>query len=273
MKIRYYLLASASTIALGGGASAADLAVKGPGFAPRAPASWAGWYVGINGGVITTQTHLDDRNNWTDESYIGEVNQLKSTGGIVGGQIGFNWQEDAFVYGLEGDFDGIFGSKNTITNLTCPSCGAPGGGFGNGTIQSHSEWNWLRTIRGRAGITVGATQGTLLYVTGGLALAGVKSNWGAGYTGGAGRTAASNLNPNSFTSDGVKVGWTAGLGIEHMFASAPHWSLRAEALWVQLANDNVTNPGPSTFNGHIGPFHSQFQNEAVLGRVGLNYKF
>src|SRR5215471_18952982 len=84
----------------------------------------------------------------------------------------------------------------------------------------------------------GRHQGTLLYVTGGLALAGVKSNWGAGYTGGAGRTAASNLNPNSFSSDGVKVSWTAGLGIEHMFASAPHWSLRAEVLWVQLANDN-----------------------------------
>src|SRR5205814_552954 len=114
---------------------------------------------------------------------------------------------------------------------------------GNGVVQAHSEWKWLSTIRGRAGITVGATQGTLLYLTGGLALAGVKSNWGAGYTSPPFRPNQQPLNPNSFTSNGVKVGWTAGIGLEHMLAGAPNWSLRAESLWVQFANNNVTNSG------------------------------
>ncbi len=113
----------------------------------------------------------------------------------------------------------------------------------------------------------------MLYLTGGLALAGIKSNWGAGYTTGPFGGGTGPLNPNSFVSNNVKIGWTAGAGIEHMFAGMPNWPFRAEALWCQFAYDNVTNPGPSTFQGRPRPYHSQFQNEMALGRVGLNYKF
>jgi outer membrane immunogenic protein len=268
---KYYLLASASGIALASGANAADLPIKSPSFAaPPAPASWAGWYVGINGGVITNQTHVTDPHNWTDESYIGEFGTAKATGGAIGGQIGYNWQDDAFVYGLEADIDWVSAKASNNSFNICPSCTGPGGASGGQTGVLQSNMEWLSTIRGRAGITVGRTQGTLLYVTGGLALAGIHSNWGLGYNTGA---AIGRFNPNSFVSNGVKVGWTAGVGIEHMFASIPNWSFRAEALWIEFANDNVTVPGPSTFNGHVGPFPSQFQNQSVLGRVGVNYRF
>jgi len=262
---KYCLLASASGVALAGGAAhAADLSFKSP-VPVAAPASWAGWYVGINGGVITAQTTIRDVNNWADEGYIAS-NTLKAMGGMVGGQVGYNWQEDAFVYGLEADIDWV-GANSTLSGTLC-SCG----GGSKSAYSETTQMNWLSTIRGRAGITVGTTQSTLLYVTGGLALGGVKSNWGAGYNTGA-VTPANALNPNSFVSNNVKVGWTAGLGIEHMFAGAPQWSFRAEALLVQFANDNVTVPGPSTFQGRPGPYTSQFQNEAVLARLGVNYKF
>ncbi len=252
MKIRYYLLASASTMALAGGAQAADLPLKQrPIVVPPAPASWAGWYVGVHGGVITTQTTIRDLDNWADEGYINN-NTEKKTGGLAGGHIGYNWQEDAFVYGLEADFDGIFGARTTITTLVCPGCFGPAS---NGTVQEHSQWDWLSTIRGRAGITVGATQGTLLYVTGGLALAGIKSNWGAGYVGGAaGAATATALNPNSFVSNGVKVGWTAGAGIEHMFAGMPHWSFRPRHCGCSLRMTQLPMAGRAPSTVTLGRF-------------------
>jgi opacity protein-like surface antigen len=186
-------------------------------------------------------------------------------GGTIGGQIGLNWQDDAFVYGIEGDFN--WASARASENITnpCINCG-PGGTPGIGIVESKMQW--LSTIRGRAGITVGVRQGTLLYVTGGLAIAGIKSHWGLGYaTGG-----AQAFNPDSFVSDNTKIGWTAGLGIEHMLAGT-RWSFKAEALWIEFRNDNVTVPGPSTFNLHPGPFPSQFQNQAALARLGLNYRY
>jgi len=267
MKIRHYLLASASTMALAGGAQAADLPLKQPQvFVPPAPPSWAGLYVGINAGVVTQQTNISDPHNWSDESYVGEVSTLKATGPAIGGQIGYNWQDESFVYGLEGDFDWVSAKASQNIINPCISCG-PGGTAGVGINQSKLEW--LSTIRGRAGIAIGATQSTLLYVTGGLAIAGLKNNWGLGYA----TTGAQAFNPNSFVSNQAKIGWTAGFGIEHMFAGAPHWSFRAEALWMQFENVTETNPGPSTFNLHAGPFNSTLQSEAVVGRVGVNYKF
>jgi len=47
------LLAGVALAALGGVASAADLAVKAPYAPPPALWSWTGFYVGINGGYST----------------------------------------------------------------------------------------------------------------------------------------------------------------------------------------------------------------------------
>jgi outer membrane immunogenic protein len=267
---KFYLLASASGLALTGSAHAADLGPAPlPAYPVAAPLTWAGWYAGINGGVVTAQSTTQDLNNWADPGYVSNTT-TKQTGGTLGGQIGYNWQDDAFVYGFEGDFNWVWAkATNNLSLCTGVFCAA-NGGTGSSVAVVQSEMNWLSTIRGRAGIAVGSTQGTLLYVTGGVAIAGIKNNWGAGYTGGA---AAAVLNPNSFSSNSAKVGWTAGVGVEHMFAGMPHWSFKAEALWVQLENTTVTNPGPSPLNVTGGPFHTQFQNEAVIGRLGLNYKF
>jgi outer membrane immunogenic protein len=265
---RYYLLASASTLALaGGGAHAADLGMKAASAA--APASWAGWYAGVNGGVVTEQSATKDLNNWADISYVANDTQ-KVTAGLFGGHVGYNWQEDGYVYGLEGDFDWV-GAKTTDNFSMCPGCTGPGGFRSIGVAQVQTQMNWLSTVRARAGVTLGARQGTLLYVTGGLALAGIKNNWGAGYAGSPDPRSA--LNPNSFVANNVWLGWTAGVGIEHMFAGMPNWSFRAEALWVQFANQSVSNPGPSTFNGQVRNFTTQFQNQAALARLGVSYKF
>ena len=128
----------------------------------------------------------------------------------------------------------------------------------------------MSTIRARAGITVGSTGATLIYVTGGLALAGIKNSWGAGYANGGARTA---LNDQSFLSDGTRLGWVVGGGFEHKLRAYPGWSIKGEGLWMDFENKTVVNNGPSTFNLKTLPFHTQFENQAVVGRLGLNYAF
>ncbi|MGP0094057.1 MAG: outer membrane protein [Xanthobacteraceae bacterium] len=261
-----YLLASASTLAMTGVAGAADLPVKY--VPPGQVASWAGFYLGINGGVVTHQSTTKDLDNWADISYVSN-NNLKSTGGTFGGQVGYNWQDDAFVYGLEADWN--WTSNRAFNSISmCPSCNGGPGGTGGGAAMVRANMDWMSTIRGRAGIAVGHLSNTFMYLTGGVAFADINNRWGAGYNAGA---AAARVSDSNFVSDNTKVGWVVGTGFEHMFAGAPHWTFKAEALWADFGTTTVTNPGPSTFNLDVKLFHTEFQNQAVIGRVGINFKF
>ena len=258
-------------------ASAADLAIKGP--QPILVPTWAGFYAGINGGVITHYNTIQDLNNWTDIGYMTNV-QSKNTGGLFGGQIGYNFQDGNFVYGIEADWDwsGAKGDKavgwaQTFTGAG--GIGTPGGGL------IHSGIDSLGTVRGRAGLVVGTT---LVYTTAGLAWGQVNNHWGAGYSNvnalnrGSGCFGNPRLAPcgpitdSNFFQGRTQTGWTAGFGIEHIFTSMPRLMFRMEAMWVDLGKSTVVNPGPSTANGQPGSYYSEFQNQALLARVGLSYK-
>jgi len=104
--MKRFLLAGVMLAALGGAASAADLAVKAP-YAPPVPLwSWTGFYVGINGGY---SSGADD---YTQSIVIGPPpvttiasfsnNTINPRGGLFGGQIGFNYQTGPVVLGVEG---------------------------------------------------------------------------------------------------------------------------------------------------------------------------
>jgi outer membrane immunogenic protein len=276
-----HLLASASTAVMAGAAGAAgaaDLAAKAqPVFVP----TWAGFYAGINGGVITHYNTIQDLSNWTDIGYMPNV-QSKNTGGLFGGHIGYNFQDSNFVYGIEADWDwsGAKGDKavgfaSTFTGGN-PRIAAPGGGL------IHSGIDSLGTVRGRAGLVVGTT---LAYATAGFAWARVDNHWGAGYAnanvlnGGNGNCFGRNpggpcgpITDSNFFQGRTQVGWVAGFGIEHIFASMPRLMFRMEAMWVDLGKSTVVNNGTSFVSGAPGPFYSEFQNQALLARAGVSYK-
>jgi hypothetical protein len=44
-------------------------------------------------------------------------------------------------------------------------------------------------------------------------------------------------------------------------------------MWLDFANNNVSNPGPRSVSGAPRPFTSQFLNQAAQARVGLNFKY
>ena len=86
-------------------ASAADIAakpyVKAPPPAPAPIYDWTGFYIGANGGWGQSHNCLD---LFTD--ILGTVTGCNDrSGGLVGGQIGYRWQTNQFVFGLEAQGD------------------------------------------------------------------------------------------------------------------------------------------------------------------------
>ena len=154
--------------------------------------NWGGIYLGLDGG------YAFGKSDWTGG--VVEPGKFSTSGGIVGGTLGANYQTEAFVFGLETDLDwtGITGSVAgcTLAAVTC-------------TISNH----WLGTTRVRVGY---AADRILFYGTGGVAYGNVQAN------------------VNGITNSSTEVGWTAGAGAEAAFAD--NWTARIEYLYVDLGS-------------------------------------
>jgi outer membrane immunogenic protein len=190
------VLACVGVAALGGVAAAADLPPSPAAPYYKSPAvytppgyTWSGFYLGINGGGAW------GRSSWTT------AGSFDTSGGFVGGTIGYNYQMDQLVLGVEGDIDwaDINGSTSAVG---CPS------------TSCRTNDNWLSTVRGRLGY---AADRFMPYVTGGLAVGDIQASL-PGFAGG----------------KVTNTGWTAGGGIE--FALPGHWTAKAEYLYVDLGN-------------------------------------
>ena len=235
-----YLLGTVSVLALASAASAADIparpvAVKAPP-AVMAP-TWTGPYVGLNLGVAWHKWRFQDIAGYGfDPGTVVWADREASV--TAGGQIGYNYQIDRTVVGLEADLNWL----NAKDNTTIPTTAFPGIG------QFSTRLDWLGTLRVRAGIT---TSPTLWYLTGGLAAGHVRDTWNV-------------QNINFITSKGTRVGWTAGGGVEHKFAR--NISGKVELLYVDLGHKTVQNPA-STF------YRSDFKHSALIVRGGFNWSW
>jgi outer membrane immunogenic protein len=130
--------------------------------------------------------------------------------------------------------------------------------------------DWFATVRGRLGATV--TPNNMMYLTGGLALAEIKT---AGTLSGSNLSFDENGNPTltpvgvNFYNHRTKAGWTAGAGIEaHLGGNVTG---KVEYLYldfgrVSTAATNPLNATPVTVN-----LDSRVTDHIV--RVGINYKF
>jgi outer membrane immunogenic protein len=252
MRLKSLLLATASSLALATSAAAADLPLKA---APAAvPAlTWTGFYVGLNVGVARHDWSMTDANAWVfDSGTFWTSNQNGFTGGV---QVGYNWQSGSFVYGFEADFNWLGGVSKEEAPFDVPS-------IVNGTpleVHAVARAEWLSTFRGRMGLTT--LNPTMVYITGGLAVAGMKNRWGGGYL---------SANPIGcgcdFNDNKIRFGWTAGFGVEHMINR--NWSFKAEMLYVDLGTTSV-----SVFSPGNGTYRSEFANSMILGRIGLNWRW
>ena len=247
---RVALAAAAALIA--GPALAADLPAPPP---PQAPAyvpgvtafyNWSGIYFGANvGGSFDSQ---GAPNNTIATGALagtptGAVSH-NSTGIAAGGQIGINFQNGPWVFGIEGDADWL--SNKAFTH----------GFTATGTDQHVFTLDLLSTVRGRVGY---AFDRALFYGTGGFAMGDYSTT--RTQTSGTFMSAAAGT---AETFSKLRLGWTAGGGIE--YALGDNWTVRAEYLFVGLQ--------PLTYTFPLANIRQATPNEYVqVVRAGLNFKF
>jgi outer membrane immunogenic protein len=149
-------------------------------------------------------------------------NSGRASSWVGGGQLGYNWQQGAFVYGLETDLSGT-GLKTALTG----GLGTPGGGCNTDAASTNSTIDWYGTARGRAGWAAGQW---LFFGTGGLAYGRVSLN-----------STYSGLGVVSTTAQtsSTKTGWVAGGGIEYLLQ--PNLLLNLSYQYVDLGTASVTS--------------------------------
>jgi outer membrane immunogenic protein len=208
-----------AALALAPAAHAADM---------MAPAvyDWSGFYIGANAGIAWNNSSVDndfyiegDRSNALTSRIDGD-----QTAFTAGGLLGYNYQMDQIVLGVEADFNYLgFSDDNKRTFLGSGTI--DGNPVDTITASSSFEADWFGTIRGRLGFAI---DNVLIYGTGGLAY---------GHMSADGKVNASYLGDTVGTfkgsTDSTNWGWTVGGGAEY---GIDNWSLGLEYLYVDLGS-------------------------------------
>jgi outer membrane immunogenic protein len=115
-----HLVAIALTLLGAGSALAADLPTsKGP--PPAAPAptwNWGGLYLGVNGGYGWSDTSWNFPVGSFYTTAPGQGFSTDPTGGLLGGQVGYNAQFGSIVVGVEGSADWADLSQTRVGPVT-----------------------------------------------------------------------------------------------------------------------------------------------------------
>jgi outer membrane immunogenic protein len=228
MLMKKLLLSTAALLTLAAPASAADLAAKPYVKAPPpvvAPIyDWTGFYIGPNVGWGESRNCVD---------FVTAAGTIASgcrdrSGAVAGGQIGYRWQANQFVFGLEaqGDWADL---SNTRVSLFNP------------TLSTTSKTDALGLFTGQLGW---AWNATLLYVKGGAA---VTSNRFSIFdnTTGIGLVSASNTRWGATVGAGVEYGfapnWSAGIEYDHLFMGHANNSFSvADPRLAAVLNDRIS---------------------------------
>jgi outer membrane immunogenic protein len=284
--MKKFLLSTVAIAMLSTAASAADLDM-----APEPILdNWAGWYAGINGGYgFANDPGVGHRGNndlvddfLFDALNLGGRRDPDATGFFGGGQVGYNWQDDIYVYGLEGDFQ-FSNIKASDNNFTCLECERDGPdyfhrlGFG---AKARQKLKWFSTVRGRVGIS--PNESLLFYTTAGLAFGKVKS--GADIyvfeEEGVPNDFDSYLTSFAGSSSKTKVGWTIGIGSELKITE--NTSFKFEYLYLDLGKtsgrgdlffEECDNGGcESGFESDYNVKH-KFKHQFHTVKAGFNWGF
>jgi outer membrane immunogenic protein len=235
-----------------GAASAADMApryTKAPPIAPVMLYDWSGFYIGLNGGGGSSSKCWDVTNNlgvpFVPPLFEGCHN---ATGGTVGGQVGYRWQSQAWVFGLE--------AQGNWANLT---------GSGNNAVffvTDHSKIDSFGMFTGQVGYSFSSV---LLYLKGGAAVAHDKYFTVSTFPASAGLTAD--------TASETRWGGVVGTGVE--FGFARNWSVAFEYDHMFMGTRDVNAYGVGNIILAAGAFSAtdRIRQDVDLATVRLNYRF
>jgi len=235
---KYSLMLLAAVVGLAASqASAADLPRKAPAYIPPAPppVTWTGCYIGANIGGAFGDASVN---------FPGGELSSNGSGFAGGGQIGCDYQfSGGWVVGFRNMFDGTSNHRSG-TIATGPL---------GGTVVNFNN-QWFDTLTGRIGYSF--TPAWLLYGQGGGAWAHASTN-------------ATFAGLSIGSTGNTRSGWTAGGGVEWMFA--PHWSAFLEGNYMDFGTNNNTVFGVGGCGAVGCSFNSKFTETTVL--VGVNYRF
>jgi outer membrane immunogenic protein len=216
------------------------------------PFTWTGFYAGVNLGYGWNDDDktiiLRDGGAFSPCSVVGSscATSIFPEGWFGGGQFGYNWQTGPWVIGVETDIQGsgidadVHGRAIVVDSVL-------------DHLDARRDIDYFGTVRGRLGY---AFDRALVYVTGGLAYAGVNDRL----------TLFAPTRTVVLSRDDTEVGYSVGAGIEFAFASS--WSAKFEYQYIDLGNERLID------RTHLTALNtSRFDDHADTFRVGLNYRF
>jgi outer membrane immunogenic protein len=214
--------------------------------------------------ALTGGDNDDDDDDDDDIEFMGGV------------QVGINQQYGRLVLGLEGDISGVFDDDGDEIEFEYFHGASDLGDDnpelkffqGTGTVEG-GDLEWLATFRGRLGGAVGAEGRGLLYLTGGLALAGQNGLSGE-FNKDDDKDWCKDCDFGDDTDDDIRVGFAAGVGGEYAFTNS--FSFGAEYLFLGFDDEG----GESlTFFGDDGRSFS-FENDIddihmIRGKINVRF--
>ena len=248
--MKKFLLGTVGLLALGmaAPASAADLAARPYTKAPPpmvAPIyDWTGFYIGANGGWGQSNSCVN-----FDVFGVDFADGCRSrSGGLVGGQIGYRWQANQWVFGLEAQGDWADLSHTRPSLFFDPFAGP-------GFISTRTTTDGIGLFTGQIGY---AWNAALFYVKGGAAVTSNRFSILETFTG-----------IELASASATRWGGTVGAGFEYGFA--PNWSFGVEYnhLWMGDANNSFSLPGPVV----AGVFNNRVTQDVDMVTLRINYRF
>lgn len=212
---------------------------------------WTGFYAGANAGYGIGR-------NPSTASFPGFFGNpippvesfIQAPNGALGGfQAGYDVQFGAMVLGIEGDWQWSTQKTNSCV-FVCDAEVA---------VNATQRLRSFGTLRGRLGIASGSS---LLYATGGLAVAHVENDLRLN------RSLMGLTDAASFRHS--RVGWTAGAGIETVIGG--NWTAKVEYLYADFGK---TTDGFDAPDDPFAPIRVQVTSELHehIVRAGINYRF
>jgi outer membrane immunogenic protein len=225
---------SLAAIAAGAPASAADIYKHdiAPSLreGPALMSMWQGPYIGAHvGGAWAEMTT-------TPDSYPDATRTKQSVDGVFGGaQLGYNFQRDRFVFGVEVDLGGMDLNGSKVAGVDGARARIGSGFYGD--------------VTGRLGVVADRA---LFYAKGGFA-------W---YDGAARFT--DPVHASAVTSTDTFGGWAVGGGVEYMLR--PNWSLKAEYMHFDFDAERSL-----TTKTNVGTYRFDHDLTVDTVKVGINY--
>jgi outer membrane immunogenic protein len=198
---------------------------------------WTGFYVGANAGIAWNNSSVDNNvySGTTGDRLSDFQNSIDGdqTAFTAGGLLGYNYQIDQIVLGVEADINYLgFGDDNKDSFS-----------FAQDTLdvttKSSFEADWFGTIRARLGFAI---DNALIYGTAGAAY---------GHMSADGKVTISDGVDTAVwkgSTDSTNWGWTIGGGMEY---GIDQWSLGLEYLYVDLGDGEWNDSDTSIVDANL----------------------